>query len=247
MRIAVAGGTGIVGRYVVEAARAAGYDVVVIARSKEIDTISGEGLARALEGVQVIVDTTNAGTIEEGPATEFFRQSSINLQRYGAAAGVGHLVVLSIVGIDKVPTGYYAAKLAHEYAARQGDVATTIMRATQFHEFAGQVITWNREGALARVANLHVQTVAARTVGRVLVEVAGGPAVGRVADLGGPEREELTSLARRLVEGLDLGIEVLAVENPDAQADALLPGEDARIEGPTFNEWLLSDDAAIFV
>lgn len=247
MRIAVAGGTGIVGRYVVEAVQAAGHDAVVIARSKGINTISGEGLARALEGVQVIVDTTNAGTIEEGPAKEFFRQSSMNLQRLGAAAGVGHLVVLSIVGIDKVPTGYYAAKLAHEDAALQGDVATTIMRATQFHEFAGQMIMWNREGSLTRIANLHVQTVAARTVARVLVEVAQGPAVGRVADLGGPEREELTSLARRLVEGRNLGIEVLAVEDPGAQADALLPGEDARIDGPTFNEWLLSDDAAIFV
>jgi uncharacterized protein YbjT (DUF2867 family) len=111
MRIAVAGGTGIVGRYVVQAATDTGHEVVVLARSHGVDTRTGDGLAQALDGVEIVIDVTNAGTIEQEPATEFFTASTANLQRVGAEQGVRHLVLLSIVGIDRVPVGYYAAKI----------------------------------------------------------------------------------------------------------------------------------------
>lgn len=242
MRIAVAGGTGVVGRYVARAALDAGHDVVVLARSKGVDTCTGEGLAQGLAGVETIVDVTNAGTIEEAAATEFFTISTANLQKVGAEQGVRHLVVLSIVGIDRVPTGYYAAKLAHERATLAGPVSATILRATQFHEFAGQMITWNREGTIAAIPNLHVQPVAARTVGDALVELAAGPPQGRALDLAGPERADLVSLARRLSERLHLGIDVQALM-PVAPPDALIPDGSTRIDGPTFGQWLTTDDA----
>jgi uncharacterized protein YbjT (DUF2867 family) len=119
----------------------------------------------ALDGVEAVVDATNATTTEEAPATEFFRASTASLQRAGARQGVGHLVVLSIVGIDRVPTGYYAAKLAHEHAAFDGPVPATVLRATQFHEFCARMIAWNRQGSLAWIPTLQVQSVAAGTVG----------------------------------------------------------------------------------
>jgi len=242
VRIAVAGGTGVVGRYVVEAASAAGHDTVVLARSEGVDTFSGDGLAQALDGVEAVIDATNAGTIEETAATEFFTTSTANLQRVGAEQGTRHLVVLSIVGIDRVPTGYYAAKLAHEQATRAGPVPATILRATQFHEFAAQMIAWNRDDTVARIPNLHIQPVAARAVGQVLAEVAAGPPQGRAPDLGGPEEADLVALARRLSDHLGLGIDVQALE-PKIPTGALIPGGDARIEGPTFELWLTSDDA----
>jgi uncharacterized protein YbjT (DUF2867 family) len=242
VRIAVAGGTGVVGRHVAAAAVTAGHDVVVLARSKGVDTRTGQGLAQALEGAEVIVDATNAGSIEEIPATEFYNASVANLQQIGAEQGVRHLVVLSIVGIDRVPVGYYAAKLAHERAALGGPLPTTILRATQFHEFAAQMISWNRQGSVARIPNFHIQPVAARTVGEILVEVATGPPRSRVPDLGGPEEGELVVFARRLVDRMGLAIEVQAVE-PRIPAGALIPAGDARIEGPTFEQWLTSDDA----
>jgi uncharacterized protein YbjT (DUF2867 family) len=242
MRIAVAGGTGVVGRYVVAAAVAAGHDAVVLARSNGVDTRTGQGLAPALEGAEVIVDATNAGSIVEIPATEFFNASVANLQRIGAEQGARHLVVLSIVGIDRVPAGYYAAKLAHERAALGGPLPATILRATQFHEFAAQMIAWNRQGSVADIPNFHIQPVAARTVGEILVEVATGPPRSRMPDLGGPEEGELVTFARRLVDRLGLAVEVRALE-PRVPSGALIPAGDARIEGPTFEQWLGSDDA----
>ena len=243
MRIAVAGGTGVVGRYVVQAAKDAGHEVVVLARSEGVDTRTGEGLAQALDGVEAVIDATNAGTTEEAPATGFFTASAANLQRVGAEQGVRHLVVLSIVGIDRVPVGYYAAKLAHEQAALAGPVPTTILRATQFHEFAAQMIVWNRDGDVARIPNLRVQPVAARTVGRTLAELAVAPPQEPAADLAGPEQADLVALARRLADHLRLGVEVQVLE-PDVPAGALIPDDSAHIEGPTFGRWLTSDDAA---
>jgi uncharacterized protein YbjT (DUF2867 family) len=245
MRIAVAGGTGVVGRHVVEAASAAGHEVVVLARSAGVDTRTGEGLASALAGIEAVIDATNAGTTEEAPATEFFTAATATLQRIGAEQGVRHLVVLSIVGIDRVATGYYAAKLAHEQAALAGPVPVTILRATQFHEFSAQMIAWNRDGSVARIPNLHIQPVAARTVGRALVEAATEAPQGRVRDLGGPEQGDLVTFASRLSERLDLGVEVQALPSAEVPAaGALIPGDDARIEGPSFEQWLASEDAA---
>lgn len=244
MRIAVAGGTGVVGRCVVEEAAAAGDDVVVLARSVGIDTASGEGLAAALRGVDAVVDVTNAGTTEPQPATEFFVESTANLQRLGAAAGVAHLVTLSIVGIDRAPTGYYAAKLAHEAAARSGGLPATVVRATQFHEFPAQMIRRHRRGARAAVPDLVVQTVAARAVARVLLDVAGAPPAPRTLDVAGPVRADLVALARRFATYVGAGVEIVPAPTT-VPAGALLAGEGARIVGPTFDEWLAGEDAAL--
>jgi hypothetical protein len=153
-------------------------------------------------------------------------------------------VTLSIVSTDRVPFGYYAAKLAQEAAAR--GPASTILRATEFHEFPGQVISWTRDGSRASVFDLRVQTVAARTAAAVLVEVAEGPPAGRARDLAGPEEADLVALARRLVEHRGEAIEI----EPDTESFGALPprarltDDDARLEGPTFEEWLRTEDAA---
>lgn len=242
MRIAVAGGTGVVGRYVVDAATAAGHDVVTMARSVGIDVYTGDGLDAALVGVDVVIDTTNPPGTDEAAATDFFTTSIANLGRIGAEAGVEHLVVLSIVGIDIAPTDYYRAKLAQEAAARDGVLPVTILRATQFHEFPAQMLAWASDGKTAFIPDHRVQTVAARTVGEVLVELATEPALGVSADLGGPEQASLPTLARRFVEAHGIPLEVQAVES-EIPAGALVPTYGARLEGPTFGQWLSSDDA----
>lgn len=238
MKIAVAGGTGVVGRYAVAAATTAGHEVVSIARSKGVDVFTGEGLEAALVGVDAIIDTLDAPGTEEAAATDFFTTAIGNLHRFGSAAGVSHLVVLSIVGIDDAPTDYYRAKLAQEAAARAGVIPVTIQRTTQFHEFPAQVLT----GTTAYIPDHRVQTVAARTVGHALIELATEPAMGAVADLGGPEEASLPTLARRYVEalGIPIAIEVVPSEIP---ARVLVPTYGSRLAGPTFGQWLTSNDA----
>lgn len=135
MKVAVAGGTGVVGSYAVETATADGHEVVVLSRRQGVDVAAGTGLAAALQGVNVIIDTLNTPSQARDKASAFFIAAATQLQQTGAAAGVTRIVTLSIVGIDKVPTGYYQAKLAQEKATMAGAVPATIVRATQFYEF----------------------------------------------------------------------------------------------------------------
>ena len=244
MKLAIAGGTGLVGRHVVATAQARGHEVVALSRSLGVDVVSGDGLADALAGAQTIVDVTNSPSQDERAATDFFVAAARNLQRIGARCNVDHIVTLSIVGIDRIPTGYYAAKLAHERVTGAGPVPATILRATQFHEFPAQMIGWTADHGVARLPDLIVQTVAARTVAEVLVELAEGRPTGRAADLAGPDQRRLVDLARAFIERGGIQIVVECDDRPGVPERALLPGAGARIEPPGFDEWLATEDAA---
>lgn len=247
MRIAVAGGTGTVGRHVVEHAQHAGHQVAVLSRSRGVDVRGGEGLAGALDGADAVIDVTHPGTIEQGSATKFWADVAGALQHTGADQGVRHIVTLSIVGIDKTSFGYYLAKLEHERATASGPLPSTIMRATQFHELPAKLMAITRHDSQAQVLDMRpVQPIAARTVGEVLLEVAEAAPAGRAPDLAGPEQADLVALARAFVEHRGEAITV----QPDADSVAgipprtLLPEDGARIQGPTFTEWLASGDAS---
>ena len=129
--IAVAGATGRVGRHVVDVLNEGGHDVVAISRSNGVDVISGDGLAAALEGVEVIIDTSTGPSAEQGPATEFFLTATRNLEEEGVKAGVRRLVLVSIIGTDKNTGGYGAAKLAQERAVLAGPIPGRVLRAAR--------------------------------------------------------------------------------------------------------------------
>ena len=154
-RIAVAGGTGVVGRHVVEALAAAGCEPVVLARSTGVDLVSGAGLDAALTGARAVVDVSNVATQRRSASVGFFTAATSALLAAGARAGVRHHVVLSIVGVDRVDTGYYAGKRRQEELVLAGGVPATVLRATQFHEFADQVLAIAR-GPVAPVPSMRV-------------------------------------------------------------------------------------------
>ena len=248
MRIAVAGGTGVAGRYAAEAAEADGHDVVVLSRGTGVDVRTGTGLAAALDGVEVVIDALNLVTTGRSAMTDFFVGTTGNLQDAGVGAGVARMVVLSIVGIDRVPGfAYYDAKLAHEAAALAGPVPVAIVRATQFHEFAGQLLDRMSWGPVAAVPSMRIRPVAARTVGRRLVEVASTPVVGPMTEVAGPEEIGLVAMARRTAEVRRSRRLIVPVRVPGAAGaamrdGALLPGDGAVIAGPGPEEWLASPD-----
>lgn len=241
MRVAVAGGTGVVGRHVVESLRAGGDDVVVLARSAGVDLTSGAGLREALGGVEVVVDVSNVSTTSRRRSVAFFESSTANLLAAGQEAGVQHVVVLSIVGCDRVDLGYYAGKQRQEALVRDGHVPFTLLRATQFHEFAAQVL--ERSGPVVLVPRWQAQPVAAREVASALVAaVRTGPA-GRVPDLAGPQRREMSDMVRAVVSARGLRRPVIAVPLPGragrAMANgALVPTEDGPRGTQTFDDWL---------
>ncbi len=239
-RIAVAGGTGLVGCRVVETVRRLDAEAIVIARSSGIDLTTGTGLDRALEGVNAVIDVTNIVTQNRRRATTFFETSTRHLLEAEERQGVRHHVLLSIVGIDRVGLGYYQAKLAQEDQVRQGPIPWTILRATQFHEFAAQMLG---DRPLAAVPSMLSQPVAARDVADELVRLAVAPAAGMAAEIAGPREERVPDMARRLATAQGSRSVVLTLPLPGAtgrgmRTGALLPTGPGPRGTQTFDGWL---------
>ncbi|WP_328460986.1 NAD(P)H-binding protein [Actinoplanes sp. NBC_00393] len=240
MKVVVVGATGQTGRLLVDALRARGHEVVPAARSTGVDAFTGAGLKEALTGADVVVDVTNPVSREEEATTGFFRTSAENLTAAGREAGVGHHVVLSIVGLERGSAlPYYRAKLAQEAAVRAGGVPYTIVRATQFFEFIPDVlIPANTDGDVVRLAPLRMQPIALSDLAGILVEIAeSAPADGTV-EVAGPHELLLDEAGRRLAAP---GQRVTSDGKPyfgaDIPVDALLPGPGARLGTTTFAEW----------
>jgi uncharacterized protein YbjT (DUF2867 family) len=243
-KIAVTGATGRLGRPLVEILEGQGHEVVPIARSKGVDVITGEGLAEALDGVDAIVDAATGPSPDEEEATNFFTTSARNLHEAGAEAGVKRIVLVSIIGIDRFKTGYNAAKLAQEEAALAGPIPTRILRAAQFHEFVEQLLDWGRQGDAAYVPAMQTQVVAARTVAERLAElVLDSEPTGPTLEIAGPRAERMVDLARLVAarNGESLQVSETTEYFPESDlydSGAALPGPDAKLAGPTFEEWL---------
>jgi uncharacterized protein YbjT (DUF2867 family) len=243
-KIAVAGGTGRVGHHVVDVLRERGHDVVAMSRSTGVDVVTGEGLAGALAGVEVVIDTATWPSPEEQAATEFFEAAARNLHEAGERAGVQRMVVVSIIGIDKLTGGYNAAKVAHERAMLAGPIPVLVLRAAQFHEFVEQLVQWGTQGDVSYLPKMRTQLVAARSVAEALVDLATDSAAPPTSEIAGPREESLVEAATLLVARRGDSLRVEAHSDPADpnsalyEAGALLPGPGARLAGPTFEEWI---------
>ena len=254
-KIAVAGATGNVGRHVVDVLKNGEHDVVGMSRSSGVDVVSRDGLAEALEGVECIIDVATQPSPDQQAATEFFTAAARNLQEAGERAGVQRMVVVSIIGIDRFTAGYYAAKVAHERAHLSGPIPVRILRAAQFHEYVGPLAEWGRQDGVSYVPKMRTQLVAARTVAQALAELATGPesasAPGSsgvpIPEIAGPREESLVEMAKLLMARRGDPVRIEGVSglygpaDPDRElyeSGALLPGPEASLAGPTFEEWL---------
>ena len=242
VRIAVAGATGVVGRHVVAELGRRGHEVVALARSHGVDIMRPDGLADHLAGVDAVIDTLGITTTRRKPATEFFVTTTRNLLDAERAAGVKRHVLLSIVGIDGSSFGYYRAKVAQEEAAQAVDPSVTILRATQFHECADQMLERAKAGPVVVVPHMRSATVAASEVAAALVDLAEHPRSGKV-EIGGPEEHDMPDLVRQVAEAKDVRSRVIAVKLPGAAGRAmtdgsLIPKNPWRVGTQTFDEWL---------
>lgn len=243
MRIAVAGATGNIGALTVTALRKAGHDVVRISRSLGVDLVTGDGLDAALNGVDAVVDATNATAADPAETVAFFGAATRNLLAAEERAGVGHHVLLSIAGVDRVEgNAHYAGKREQERLVTAGPVPWSIVPATQFHDFAAMLAGWTERDGVATIPPLLVQPVAPGDVADVLAEVAAGTPQGRCPDLAGPEPQDLVDMARRTHQARGRTVKLVPTWagplGTDMAGDVLLPGEGARIAPTTFEEWL---------
>lgn len=249
MRIAVAGGNGLIGTKVIKILQKGGHETVVLSRSAGVDLTTGDGLDSALAGVDVVIDVVNISTTSRKKSVEFFTLTTTQLRAAESRAGVKHHVALSIVGMEKVEPsiGYYAGKIREEEIIKRGTVPWTILQATQFHEFAAQLIDTASIGRMTVVPHMTSQPVAGSEVAQVLADLAvGEPRMG-VTILAGPQREEMPDMVRGIVEARKDRRSVLALKLPGsgwkaARNGALCPKVADHLGTITFAQWLKSDE-----
>jgi uncharacterized protein YbjT (DUF2867 family) len=243
MNIVVIGGSGRVGSNVVGRLVAQGHDAVPASPATGVDTITGEGLADVMAGADVVVDVSNAPAWDDDAVLEFFTTSTRNVLAAEHDAGVGHHVAVSIVGADRLPdSGYLRAKVAQEAEIEAGTIPYTIVRATQFFEFLGQIAEAGAEGNSVRLSTGLMQLVAVDDVAATVAELATAPPVGGRVELGGPEALGVDAWARRLFALT--GDERTVVGDPHARyfgtelhGGELTPGDGARIGATDFDSW----------
>ncbi len=247
MRVAVIGGTGLVGAHTVGALRDGGHHTVVVARSQGVDVATGAGLDAALAGVDAVIDVTNAQAQDAAAARDLFGAMTERLLAAEARAGVGHHVLLSILGLDRVEgNAHYAGKRRQEELVEAGPVPATIVRAAQFHEFPAMIVEWTLRDGAATLPPALMQPVAAADVGRVLAEVGTGPPQGRAPDLAGPEPQDLVDMARRTLAAQGRAVHLVpswrnGVMGAEFAGEVLLPGPGARVAPTTFDAWLAAE------
>lgn len=244
MKVVVIGGSGLIGANLVKRLRGRGHEVVAASRASGIDAVTGAGLPEALAGADVVVDVANSPSFEAADVLRFFESSARNLMAAGAAAGVGHHVALSVVGADRLPdSGYMRAKVAQEGLIRSAGIPYTIVRATQFFEFAGAIAGSADDGGTIRLPPALMQPIAADDVAAALAEIAVSPPANGLVELAGPEPIPMDEYVARFLAATRDDRRVTT----DPQAGyfgalvddrSLTPGANPRL-GPTrFDDWL---------
>lgn len=250
MKIVVIGGSGLIGSKVVTTLRGQSHEVIAASPASGVNTLTGEGLADALEGSSVVIDVSNSPSFEDDAVMEFFKTSTGNLLEAEAIAGVGHHVALSVVGTDRLPeTGYFRAKAAQEQLIETSSIPYTIVHATQFFEFMESIAAAATEGETVRLAPVLVQPMAADDVASAVAKLALGPPLGAVIELGGPDTFRLDEFVREGLHAQQDPREVVA--DPHARYfgselddRTLVPGDGAVLGTTHFDDWLQRTAAA---
>ncbi len=244
MKIVVIGGTGLIGSKVVSLLRKAGHDAIPAAPNTGVNTITGEGLAEALAGADVVVDVANAPSFADDDVMAFFKTSGRNILAAEAKAGISHHVALSIVGTDRMPeSGYLRAKLAQEELIKASGIPYSIVRSTQFFEFLGGIADSSMQDGKVRVSPAHLQPIAAADVATRVAEVAAGAPMNGTSELAGPERISLDVLIRRYLQAkgdprsveADVHARYFGAVLNDR---SLTPGDNPYIGATAFDTWL---------
>lgn len=244
MKIVVIGGSGLIGSKTVERLRNKGHDVISASPNSGVNTLTGEGVAEALAGAQVVIDLANSPAFDEKTALEFFETAGRNLLAAEKVAGVGHHVALSVVGTERLSaSGYFKGKMAQENLIRKSGVPYTIVHSTQFFEFTGAIAQEGTVGHVAHVPTAYFQPIFSSDVADAMAAVALGAPAGGIVEIAGPEKVRMNELVARFFKATKDSREVVG----DAHAryfgyelddSTLVPGSNPRLGATRFDDWL---------
>ena len=243
MKILIIGGTGLIGSKTSERLRQKGHEVIAASPSSGVNTITGEGLANALQGADVVIDLANSPSFEDKAVLEFFETSGRNLLAAEKVAGVKHHIALSVVGAERLPdSGYLRAKLAQEKLIRGAGIPYTIVHSTQFFEFLGGIANSATSGDATKVSSAYFQPIASDDVADMMADAALSKPANGVIEIGGPDKVRMSDMVARFLEVTGDARKV----TPDAHAryfgaelydGALVPSAGARLGRIGFDAW----------
>ena len=251
MKIVVIGGTGLIGSKTVSILRQRGHEVVAASPSSGVNTLTGEGLAEALKGAQVVVDVANSPSFEDKPAMDFFETSGRNLLAAEKTAGVKHHVALSVVGTDRLTgsgagslSGYFRAKMAQENLIKTSGIPFTIVHATQFFEFVKGIAQSGGAGSTLRLSSVLMQPMVSDDVAAAMADVALGEPVNGMIEIAGPDQIRQDELVRQYLSETGDARQVVTDDKAGyfgitVNDQSLVPGDNPRL-GPThYQDWLM--------
>ena len=244
MKIVVIGGTGLIGSKLAAKLVAHGHVVIPASPGTGVNTLTGQGVAEALAGADVVVDVSNSPSFEDTAVLEFFETSTRNILDAEAAADMGHHVALSVVGTERmVGSGYIRAKIAQEKLIENSSIPYTIVHATQFFEFAARIASEARDGDRVRVPPVLIQPMASDDVAAAVCNVALGAPLNDTIEIAGPEPMPFEDFVRRGLRSV--GDQGVVVADPQARyfgarlgERTLLPGAGAQLGATKFDSWL---------
>ncbi|MBM0104733.1 SDR family oxidoreductase [Steroidobacter sp. S1-65] len=244
MKIVVIGGTGLIGSKLVNKLRQAGHEVLAASPNSGVNTITGEGLAEALTGAQVVVDVANSPSFEAAEVLKFFETSTRNLLAAGERLGIKHHVALSVVGTDRLQdSGYFRAKLAQEKLIKASSIPYTILHSTQFFEFINRIAESTADGKSLRVSDAMIQPILSDDVVAALADITLGAPLNGTVEVAGPDRFHLDDLVRRTLKATGDNRAVITDKNAGyfgalLQEESLTASAGARIAATRYFDWL---------
>ncbi|NTS31908.1 SDR family oxidoreductase [Phyllobacterium sp. BT25] len=250
MKIVLIGGTGLIGSKTAARLRSKGHDVLAASPNTGVNTITGEGLAEALVGAEVVLDLANSPSFEDKAVLEFFQTSGRNLLAAETKAGVKHHIALSIVGTERLPeNGYFKAKLVQEKLIKESSIPYTIVHSTQFLEFLKGIADTGTVGKVARISPAYFQPIAADDVADVMAAVAVGKPINGMIEIAGPERVRMNDLVAHYLKEINDPRTVEADTHAlyfgsELNDQSLVPGDGARIGKIGFRDWLRQSQLA---
>jgi uncharacterized protein YbjT (DUF2867 family) len=244
VKIVVIGGSGLIGSKLVALLRTRGHEVVAASPNTGVNTLTGEGLAEALAGAQVVVDVANSPSFEDKAVMDFFLTSGRNLLAAEAAAGVKHHVALSVVGTQRVlDSGYLRAKAAQENLIKSSSIPYSILQSTQFFEFMDRMAKSALDGDVYRLSPALMQPIASDEVVAALGEIALGAPLNGTVEVGGPEAIPIDELGRQILASQQDFRPIIADTHAryfgaELNDQSLIPGPEARLGATKFATWL---------